>query len=130
MLLLKSSLIYIFLSINYERQLPKKVLPQKIHICNAYIPNSHPIKVTVRESEQLIEQIPETMILFGEFNSHHSLWGSSRTDNRDKMIEKLLTNPALILLNTKNPTHFNMSNGSFSAIDLSICSTNLALNMK
>ncbi|CAK9795846.1 Probable RNA-directed DNA polymerase from transposon X-element [Anthophora plagiata] len=103
-------------------------LPYKIHICSIYLPNSFSLEL--EELEKLIEQIPTPLILAGDFNSHSSLWGSSKSDSRGKKIEKLLENPNLILLNTGTPTHFSVSNGKTSAIDLTICSPRLSQYIK
>ncbi|XP_053980769.1 uncharacterized protein LOC128877466 [Hylaeus volcanicus] len=102
-------------------------LPKRISICNIYLPNSQPLEL--QDLEELIE-LPPPLILTGDFNSHHYLWDSPKTDTRGKKIAKLLENPNLILLNTSKQTHLNVSNGTFSAIDLSLCSSSLAQFME
>ena len=64
--------------------------PKRIHICNIYIPNSFPLDL--QDLEDLIAQLPVPLILSGDFNSHHALWGSTKTDRRGKTIENLLNN--------------------------------------
>ncbi|CAK9819129.1 Probable RNA-directed DNA polymerase from transposon X-element [Anthophora quadrimaculata] len=98
--------------------------PNKINVCNVYLPNSQPLHL--QDVQDLLEQIPPPVILTGDFNSHNPMWGSSRIDARGKIIEKILQDPNLILLNTGHPTHFNASNGSLSAIDLTICDPRVA----
>lgn len=97
---------------------------KKISICNLYIPNSHFLQKS--EITDLIKELPKPYIIMGDFNSHNTLWGSKTTDTRGKMIENTLNDLNLILLNSTQPTHHNISNGSFSSIDLSICEPSLA----
>ena len=57
--------------------------------------------------------------------------GISYNNNRGKAIDALLANsPNLTLLNDRNfPTHFNISTGTFSTIDLTLCTSSLHLNL-
>lgn len=96
-------------------------------VCNIYIPNSQPLDE--QEILHIIEQLPEPFILVGDFNSHSPLWGSYKTDSRGLTMEAIIDNTNLVLLNTNEPTHFNIANGQFSAIDLSICSPGVAPNI-
>ncbi|CAH1720846.1 unnamed protein product [Aphis gossypii] len=96
----------------------------KITICNIYIPNQTPFKTS--DLDNIITQLPKPFILFGDFNSHSVLWGSEKTDTRGKSIEKILDSDSIALLNNGQPTRLNPSNGTFSAIDLSISSSSLA----
>jgi len=52
----------------------------------------------------------------GDFNSHSTEWGSIKTDNRGKEIEKMLENDRLVLLNNLEPTRINPINGELSCI--------------
>lgn len=99
-------------------------LESKITICNIYIPNQTPFKTS--DLDNIITQLPKPFILFGDFNSHSVHWGSEKTDARGKSIEKILDNDSIILLNNGQPTRLNPSNGTFSAIDLSISSSSIA----
>lgn len=100
-------------------------LPSKISICNIYLPNSYTF--TKLELLQLISQLPRPFILLGDFNGHSTLWGSTKLDQRGKIIEELLDDVNdIILLNHREPTHFNPANGMLSAIDLTIQSSALA----
>lgn len=62
----------------------------------------------------------------GDFNSRNTSWGCNITDSRGKIIEQIIEyEQSLILLNNGDPTRFNSFNGSLSAIDLTITSSNL-----
>lgn len=93
-------------------------------ICNIYLPNTY--KFTHHEISNLINQFPEPFLFVGDFNCHSYLWGSFKEDDRGKLIERILDNPNISLLNTNQPTHFNSAHNKFSAIDLSLCSSNAA----
>ena len=110
-ILLKSNLEAVVISISF---------PKRIHICNIYIPNSFPFKL--QDLEDIIVTLPAPLILSGDFNNHHTLWGSTKPDRRGKTIENLLNNQDLILLNTGSPTHFSTRNGKTCAIDLTFSS--------
>jgi len=99
-------------------------LESSITICNIYIPNQKLFKSS--DIENIIQQLPPPFLLLGDFNSHGLSWGSDKTDDRGKQIEKVLETDNIILLNSGEPTRLNPSKGKFSAIDLSLCSSNLA----
>ncbi|XP_072384414.1 uncharacterized protein [Diabrotica undecimpunctata] len=90
----------------------------KLTICSIYIPPNHSLKE--EELLDLIFQLPQPFILTGNFNAHNSMWGSQSTFGRGKVVENIINFTNSCLLNTGSNTHFNISSGSFSAIDLSI----------
>lgn len=93
-----------------------------LSICNIYIPDS---KILSKQHlKNIINQLPKPFILLGDFNSRNTAWGCAHTDHRGQLIEEFLEDEALILLNNNEPTRHNVSNGNFSAIDLSITNTN------
>ncbi|GFQ74851.1 putative tick transposon [Trichonephila clavata] len=81
------------------------------------------------ELQELIDQLPSPFILLGDFNAHHLLWGCQDVNSRGKVVEKLLTELDLTLLNDGSNTYFHSPTQSFSAIDLSICSPSLLLDL-
>jgi hypothetical protein len=56
----------------------------------------------------------------GDFNSRNITWECTSTNNRGQILEGFLDEESLILLNNSEPTRHNVSNGTFSAIDLTI----------
>ena len=71
-----------------------------------------------------------SFILVGDFNAHHSLWGSDHNCTNDNIIAVNTDQECFFLLNDNSPTRycFNRRNNSisFSNIDLSFVSDNLA----
>ena len=73
-----------------------------------------------------MQQLPKSFVLLGDFNSRNISWGCSHTDKRGKMVDEFLDEKYLFLLNKYKPTRHNISNGTFSAIDLFITNSNFA----
>lgn len=125
----KSTIFYKEIPLNskYEATAVQINYPSTITICNVYLPNSS--KLEINELTNLSNQIPKPCIILGDFNSHNKIWGSKLTDQRGKIVEDWLNSQDdLVILNDGQPTHFNVSNASSSAIDLTIISTELLLN--
>ena len=70
------------------------------------------------------------LMIFGDFNARHPFWGDSTFNHRGTLLEDVLTPSDYCILNTDAATHFHVQNSSFSNIDLSICSSNLLLDLK
>jgi len=47
----------------------------------------------------LLSQLPSPVLITGDFNSHSTLWGSTKLDHRGKMVEDILTKHNLCVLN-------------------------------
>jgi len=65
-----------------------------------------------------------------DFNSHSTLWGCTKLDRRGKMVEDIITKHHLCILNDSSSTYIHPATGSSSAIDLSICSPDIFLDMQ
>lgn len=98
-------------------------IESEITLCNIYLPNQTNFNHT--DLNNIINQLPKPYIITGDFNSHSPYWGSQKTDQRGKSIEKVLEDDNIMLLNTGAPTRMNPATGLFSAIDLSLSSTSL-----
>jgi hypothetical protein len=84
----------------------------------------------LHDLNHIIQQLPKPFFLLGDFKSRSILWGLNHTDSRRKTIETFLENDQLILLNTGEHTRHDSTNKSFSAIDPSISSSTLALQIE
>ena len=76
----------------------------------------------------LLNSLPPSILLLGDFNAHITLWVDSKTDLRGKMIVDLLLKLNLSILNDGSYTYLHPATGSLSAIDLSIASPSLYLD--
>jgi exonuclease III len=99
-------------------------LETKITLCSIYIPNQNQFDAS--DIENIIQQLPTPFLLTGDFNSHSTYWGSDKTDDRGKQIEKITEVDNITLLHNGEPTRINPTHGKFSTIDLSLCSASLA----
>ena len=95
-------------------------LNKTITLCSVYLPPSSPIDI--KKIYHLIDQLPKPFILMGNFNSHHTLWGCVDMNDKGRTIEKFITKQDLVLLNDKSSTYLHPATGSYSSLDLTICS--------
>lgn len=96
--------------------------PEVITICNIYIPPDVPYRTT--DIEHIQQQLQPPYIIAGDFNSYNTIWGSKYTNNRGRMMEPILDD--LAILNDGSDTYFSARTGEFSAIDLTLCTPDLA----
>ena len=92
-----------------------------ITIASVYFSRAHNFTYDILRN--LIEQLPQPLLVLGDFNSYHQMWGSDMTDARGRIIEQLLTDFNLNILNNGAPTR--IWGNAETAIDLSICSPRL-----
>lgn len=97
-------------------------------ICSIYIPPHTPF--TVKDLEQVVEQLPKPFLMVGDFNAHNTLWGSVKTDSRGQVVEDFILTNNVCLLNTGAPTYCSPSTGTMSCLDLAMCSSSLFLDFK
>jgi len=74
----------------------------------------------------LQDSLPQNKVILGDFNAHHTLWGSLRVDGRGEQVVKLVNDSDLILLNDGSPTRVDDNTGNLSYIDLSLVSSTVA----
>ena len=99
-------------------------LTKKITICSVYLPPSIPIDCN--ELEELIDQLPKHFILMGDLNAHSSLLGCRDTNVKGRQMEDFISKHNLCLLNDRSHTYLHPATGSYSSLDLTICSPEVA----
>ena len=103
-------------------------------ICSIYITPSKSFARDVFEKFftdfSLLSRSGDSLLILGDFNARHPFWGDSTYNHRGVILEDVLTPSDYCLLNTDSPTHLHIQNKTFSNIDLSICSSELLLDMK
>ena len=97
-------------------------------ICNLYI---SPLEnVTVDQLNDLIKQLPTPYIISGDLNSKHYIWGNNTIDTHGYIIETVLEQNNAIILNTKQPTHYHVQSNTYSSLDITLCSAEVALDVE
>ncbi|MGL4677181.1 MAG: reverse transcriptase domain-containing protein, partial [Brevinema sp.] len=100
--------------------------PKIVTICSIYIPPD--IHVEYREIRNLIDQLPTPFLLLGDFNAHNPMWGDQGLDTKGSIMEKIIDHDNISLLNDGTPTYHNIYHNSYSAIDMSICSSSILMD--
>lgn len=117
------------------KEMPKKCQIQQIQllefnlsIINIYCPPDS--KLTDTGWNKLAETIKEPKIIMGDINGHHNLWGSEVPQNTNgKIIIKYLEKNKLIVINDGRATRLNRPGQNKSAVDITLVSQDLAMNV-
>jgi len=115
------------LNTNLEATANRIKLSREVTICNIYISPGENITRTALVG--LLNQLPPPYIVLGDFNARHTLWGDSIINRHGGILEDMLLNTDVSLLNDGSATHFHVQTGTWSCIDLSICSPELLVDM-
>ena len=110
---------HIPLNTNIQAVAVSITLHRVITLCSIYIPPSS--KLSPKDLDDLVFQLPSPFILLGDFNGHNILWGSKDINDKDRIIESFIDNHGLCLYNTKTPTYLHPATGTYTSLDLSIC---------
>ena len=101
---------------------------KKITLLNAYFPPDIDIDKIRTYINEIKNLITGPFILTMDSNAHHTQWGSAVMDPRGKLIAEWIENNEYILLNNGEPTFLTHS-GTFTHIDLTICSSDIAVDI-
>ena len=121
------------LNISLQAVAVNVTLSKTVTICSIYLPPSN----TLSKSSlvNLIDQLPQTFMLVGDFNGHSKVGGGggggggcSDTNDRGEITEDVIAENDLCLLNEKQPTYLHPPTGNYYAIDLSLCHPNIYLD--
>ena len=128
MILVKNSLAKseIPLTTNLQAVACRVSLFHDISLCSIYVPPHQSLASS--ELDNIIQQLKSPFIICGDFNAHSPLWGGINIDSKGKIIEKLLEQSNICLWNDDSATYLHPALGSFSSIDLSMCSPGIFLN--
>ena len=99
-----------------------------ITLCSIYLSPS--LKLDISDLYKLIDQLPASYILLGNFNSHNTLWGCRDMNPKGRKMEDLINKTNLSLFNDGTYTYIHPATGSKSAIDLTLCHPTLFLDFK
>ena len=104
----------------------KAILGKAITICSIYLPGADGF--TNHSLQDLINQLPTPFLLLGDFNAHNPLWGGTNRDMYGSIVENILNANDIVLYNDGSMTYHNIHTNTYSAIDLSICSSSIAMD--
>lgn len=90
---------------------------------STYIPS--PTALLISELDSIISSLPPPLVVVGDFNCHHTMWGSHLCDSSSSALLDLLDNNNLCLLNDGSPTRRTSPLQNPSCVDLSLSSPSL-----
>ena len=94
-------------------------------VCSAYCPSG--VALDNDELDALHHHFGgRNSVILGDFNAHHCVWGSQRSDGRGRQMMDFIAGSDLVILNDGSPTRVDDGTGDVSSIDLSLVSSNLA----
>ena len=117
------------LNTNLQAVAIKVTAHKTITLCSVYLPPRNNFNFNPKDLQDVIDQLPSPFILMGDFNGHHTLWGCENVNNRGQQLEDLILKNELILFNDKSHTYFHSASGTFTSIDLTLCSPSLFLDL-
>ena len=104
-----------------------KVFLDKFYsLCSLYLPPGVPVDRL--HLHALARDLPSPFLILGDFNGRHSLWDEGARNPRGVLIATFIEDEGLEVLNTGDMTHFHSQTGTFSSIDLSLCTSNCFLD--
>ena len=101
-------------------------LHRTLTICSLYVPPRSVIKS--EDLDSLVTELTGPYLLLGDLNAHSTLWGNQTNNALGDTVEKFVEHNDLSLLNDQSATYLHPATGSFSSIDLSLCSPSLFLD--
>lgn len=97
-------------------------------ICNIYLPPNQPIQT--EDLLHIYNSLPHPILFLGDLNGHSPMWGSTDLNARGKIIERFIDLSNTLLLNTGEATFLSSTFGTYSSLDLTICSPSLYNNIE
>lgn len=94
---------------------------RKMSVLNFYNPGN---KLKVEELNSLCQG--NEIIWCGDFNAHNTMWGGRSTNYNGQVVEDLMEAKELVCLNNGQGTRLNFRDGTESAIDLTLVTSELA----
>ena len=98
-----------------------------ITICSLYLPPSENLNIVLLS--RLIDQLPAPFVICGDFNGHSITWGCDKNNSRGDRIDDFITENNICLLNNGSYTYLHPATGTFTAIDLSLCSPDILMEI-
>ena len=112
-------------TLRYRRWLLKS-LDKFYTICSIYLPPCAPVERL--DPDALKDDLPSPFLLLGDFNGRHSLWDDGATNPCGVLLASFIEDEGLEVLNSGNVTHFHSQSGTFTYVDLFLCTSNSLLD--
>ena len=96
---------------------------RELTCCSLYCPPGE--SLPVQDLRMLLAELPQPVLILGDFNSHHSAWGCQTVCTRGRLLASFIGDEDLCVLNSGAPTHFTLPSGQTSVLDLSLSSPQL-----
>ena len=97
----------------------------KLTICNVYFNNLADI---TSDTLDVINSLPTPILVLGDVNAKHPVWGSDHSDSRGTIINDWVLDNEFFVLNDGSPTRYCLRNNSYSHIDITM--TNISQSHK
>ena len=78
---------------------------------------------------RLIDPLPNPFVICGDFNGHSMTWGCDKSNSRGDRIDDFIIENNIYLLNDGSYTYLHPATGTFTTIDLSLCSPNILMEI-
>ena len=104
----------------------KLYLDRFYSFCSLYLPPG--VTIARSELDSLAGELTSPFLLLGDFNGRHPLWDEGTSNSRGLLIASFIEDEGLEVLNSGDVTHFHSPTGTFTSIDLSLCTSNSLLD--
>ena len=96
-------------------------------VCSLYLSPGAP--VARADLDALAQGLPSPFLLLGDFNGRHPLWCDSGVVNpRGTLLASFIEDEGLEVFNSGDVTHFYSQTGTFTSIDVSLCTSDCLLD--
>ena len=112
---------------NTTLQAKAVTISTSITVCSLYLPTSENLNIVLLT--RLIDQLPIPFVICGDFNGHSMNWGCDTNNSRGDRIDYFITENNICLLNDGSYTYLHPTTGTFTAIDLSLCSPDILMEI-
>ena len=107
----------------------KVFLGKFFSLCSMYLPPG--AAVARPDLNALARGLPSPYLLLGDFNGRHPLWSDADIVNpRGTLLASFIESEELEILNSGDVTHFHSQTGTFTSIDVSLCTSNCFLDFR
>lgn len=103
-----------------------RLMEENIYLVSIYVPEANNLDIR-SDLEMLTSALKDKKTIYaGDFNSHSSLWHSSKDDVRGEIVAEMFLGLNCIFINENKRTKKNNSNSdAHSVIDLTICTADV-----